>query len=398
MTWTQGQPFRSNQPPFTDVDPQDNVQQPPVSRNYTRSNDHRPDHRQRQSSPRPNMRQQDVAATFTQEGLQTFSLIFSSAVEAAIAKSLPDIVERAIERKMRDMVLNFQHEIEERTSNFETVISGQIETVMTTYMEHMLEELSTKFVNQNVNPQEHENQTVPTSVNQAAQHESLADTGDYEVGGTTGTLASAEIVEISVAAGTAEVVSEGTSSDAAETAEMSGAAGTAEAVDSVGTSPEAIKQATDNVPQEQFAEDVASFVVDATIVTHEEATLTESDPLNETDAEGLDEGDELALEEAELLYQQTQRERRESAYSVSVPSDRDRGSRHRGRVYEEGRLVIEALRKLGRPVKTSELPNLIQDVHWGSNPSAKIKSFMDRSNGQIQRTGRGVYAYQAVSR
>ncbi|MFB5192509.1 hypothetical protein [Alicyclobacillus fastidiosus] len=119
MTWTQGQPPRVNQSPF--IDPTKEPGNPNMKPNDRRNNRNP---RAPQSAPRYQQNVDNVAATFTQEGLQTFSTIFSSAVEAAIAKSLPDIVERAVERQMKDLLQRAVSEIERITEN----LASQIES------------------------------------------------------------------------------------------------------------------------------------------------------------------------------------------------------------------------------------------------------------------------------
>ncbi|WAH35426.1 hypothetical protein [Alicyclobacillus dauci] len=127
MSWTQGQPPRGNQSPFIDP-PRDNK----GPNNHTKPNTGRNDRNQRQSpnTSYPHQNMSNVAATFTQEGLETFSLIFSSAVEAAIAKSLPEIVERAVKRSTEEVLNRAMEEMERVTSNLVSQVSQCVETAM----------------------------------------------------------------------------------------------------------------------------------------------------------------------------------------------------------------------------------------------------------------------------
>lgn len=121
MSWTQGQHNRMNQSPFIDPASEDRAPVPKPSTSatgYTKPAGQRTDYNNQRTPqytrPQPS---REVAATFTQEGLQTFSLIFSSAVEAAIAKSLPDIVDKAVERKMREFVQQISTELNAVATN-----------------------------------------------------------------------------------------------------------------------------------------------------------------------------------------------------------------------------------------------------------------------------------------
>ncbi len=63
---------------------------------------------------------------------------------------------------------------------------------------------------------------------------------------------------------------------------------------------------------------------------------------------------------------------------------------------EEVEIAIQALKTVDRPVKTSELPSLVQGINWGTNVSAKMKKLIRSSNGQIFRSGRGVYEFRCL--
>ena len=135
MSWTQGQHNRVNQSPFIDPAGGDDRNPKPASSSYSRPNvqrnDTRGDYNQRTPSqaPRSSM-PREVAATFTQEGLQTFSLIFSSAVEAAMAKSLPDLIEKAVERKMQEIMNQFLLEMNRMKDEFSLLVDTKMETAM----------------------------------------------------------------------------------------------------------------------------------------------------------------------------------------------------------------------------------------------------------------------------
>lgn len=140
MSWTQGQQNRTSQSPFIDPVTDDRPQKPSTS-GYSKPNVQRNDYSQRQPQNNVQQRQpqvKDVAATFTQEGLQTFSLIFSSAVEAAIAKTLPDLVERAVERKMQlfakqvsdDVHRLAEDALQSLAKHAFTVVEQQVETFL----------------------------------------------------------------------------------------------------------------------------------------------------------------------------------------------------------------------------------------------------------------------------
>ncbi|GMA61689.1 hypothetical protein NZD89_18300 [Alicyclobacillus fastidiosus] len=218
MSWTHGQPPRGNQSPYVD---------PKREGNYRQG--HNPNQRQAPTSDagrasRP--QQSNVAATFTQEGLQTFSQIFSSFVEAAIAKALPEIVERSIERKMSEILDQIRNEL----------------------------------------------QPLLTSVMTQAYN--------------------------------------------------------------------------------------ATQVVG----TH-----------SHTDIEG----------------DQTQ----ETSHNQVVTANPVQSKPARRQTDEELEILLKVLKEAGRPLRTTELRSLAPEVKWGSNPSVKINSLIQASEGQIQRVGRGLYQY-----
>lgn len=55
--------------------------------------------------------------------------------------------------------------------------------------------------------------------------------------------------------------------------------------------------------------------------------------------------------------------------------------------------LLKVMKELGRPVKSDELRSLLPEIKWSSNPSVKLSNLMIKSNGQIERVGRGFYAY-----
>lgn len=64
------------------------------------------------------------------------------------------------------------------------------------------------------------------------------------------------------------------------------------------------------------------------------------------------------------------------------------------RIAKEVELVVKTLKEIGRPVKSDELRALTSEVHWGANPSVKMSNLINKSNGQIERVGRGRYQYK----
>lgn len=125
MSWTQGQQNRTNQSPFIDPSMEERTHSKPNSSGYSRPGGQRTDYNQRTPNTTarvPSPPQRDVAATFSQEGLQTFSTIFSSAVEAAIAKNLPDLFERVLDKKVEHLLLRAQAEMNQVL----TQVAGQL--------------------------------------------------------------------------------------------------------------------------------------------------------------------------------------------------------------------------------------------------------------------------------
>lgn len=239
MSWTQGQPNRVDQSPF--IDP---IRDGKGHQGYAKQGDRRNDRNGRQNSnpnSRSNQPMERVAATFTQEGLQTFSQIFSTSVEAAISKTLPDLVERAVENQMKDFVRLVADELERRFSN----------------------------VSQLVVPV-----TTEPSVEQSEMEEDLEERPEQAV--------ASEPVEV------------------------------------------------------------------------DESTAKKS--------------------------------RRTTRVAKSEPANH--------RLATELDMVIDALKAEGRPLKAEELRVLASGVKWGSNPSVKLSNLVIKSNGQIERVGRGTYQYK----
>ncbi len=298
MTWTQGQPIRGNQSPFIDPESEDNkTVTPPPSRTYTKPYNRRNDApaQRQQQPPRHAMKQADVAATFTQEGLQTFSMIFSSAVEAAIAKSLPDIVERSVERKFHDVVIQVRDDIAALTNDLFAKLSDEIDGAVQAQFEKILERIQAF-----------------EAVQHPPHHVESAD------GATHDDLPDAVTIE--------------------------------ESVDEIQTGEEAqiLNEQSQTLPAEEAA--------DTSQVMHGYHLNGSSPDSLQNDAKG------------------------------------DRRSRA---AYEVG-LVIETMKRVGRPIRTSELQSLIEEVRWGSNPSVKMTTLMNQSAGRIRRAGRGLYTYTPV--
>ena len=98
MSWTNGQSARTNQSPFIDpVNEERSI--PPASTGYTQQGHYKKGYR----SHVPSQPAKEVAATFTQEGLATFASIFSSSVEAAMMKALPEVVDRVFAQKVEPL-------------------------------------------------------------------------------------------------------------------------------------------------------------------------------------------------------------------------------------------------------------------------------------------------------
>ncbi|GMA61709.1 hypothetical protein NZD89_18390 [Alicyclobacillus fastidiosus] len=268
MTWTQGQPPRVNQSPF--IDPTKEPGNPNMKPNDRRNNRNP---RAPQGAPRYQQNVDNVAATFTQEGLQTFSTIFSSAVEAAIAKALPDIVERAVERQMRDLLQQAVTDIERITRSLATQI-----------------------------------ESFAQSSAQSSSHAGAPEVSVVETEHANETSDDTPLPAVSVLSEAPEVDNE--------------------------------------IPARPSEVDEQSADAKSDTVDHAS----------------------------------------ESSASTNTQT---------GRVAQEVELVVHTLREIGRPVKSDELRTLTQDVQWGSNPSVKMSSIINKSNGQIVRVGRGIYQYKA---
>lgn len=123
MSWTNGQSVRQNQPPFVDSMNEERTFNS-QGNTYSQQGGYKKNHRSYSTQPN-----KDVAATFTQEGLQAFSTIFSSAVEAVLVKALPDLVEKAVERKVDEMskqiLLELHRVMENQLSSLREPISVQ---------------------------------------------------------------------------------------------------------------------------------------------------------------------------------------------------------------------------------------------------------------------------------
>ncbi len=126
MSWTQGQSRRGNESPFINPDNGGESSAPPTSNTYFKANGRRNDYTHRQMQHTHSSQQKDVAATFTQEGLQAFSQIFSTSVEAAIAKSLPGMLDDAIERELQNIIQQIKNELSLFAAELATQIADQI--------------------------------------------------------------------------------------------------------------------------------------------------------------------------------------------------------------------------------------------------------------------------------
>ncbi|MCF8565119.1 hypothetical protein LLE49_10375 [Alicyclobacillus tolerans] len=107
MSWTQGQSAHTNLSPFLN-------QGEPSSSSYIQQGSKRD---ARDARSRSNYPPSNTAATFTQEGLQAFAAIFSTSVEAAIAKALPGLIEPIIERKMQELKDQILEEVKSMLAN-----------------------------------------------------------------------------------------------------------------------------------------------------------------------------------------------------------------------------------------------------------------------------------------
>ncbi|GEO24783.1 hypothetical protein AAC03nite_05680 [Alicyclobacillus acidoterrestris] len=263
MTWTQGQPPRVNQSPF--IDPTKEMKP------NDRRNNRNP--RAPQGTSRHSQNMDNVAATFTQEGLQTFSTIFSTSVEAAIAKSLPEIVERAVERQIKQVLQQTIENFEKQTAD----LASQIRD---------LKHLATRL-------------------------------------------------------------SEG-----------------AEGASIVSKAPESVA-VDDQQPQCRAEND------------------------EETKAPAVPAGDTVVDEPYEELTMPISDRPSDhpSPLKASVAPTQTR-------IAKEVELVVKTLKEIGRPVKSDELRALASEVHWGANPSVKMNNLINKSNGQIERVGRGRYQYK----
>lgn len=63
------------------------------------------------------------------------------------------------------------------------------------------------------------------------------------------------------------------------------------------------------------------------------------------------------------------------------------------RLTEELSALLKVLKEIRRPVKAGELRSLLPEIKWGSNPAVKLSNLMIKSNGLIQRVGKGFYQY-----
>lgn len=63
------------------------------------------------------------------------------------------------------------------------------------------------------------------------------------------------------------------------------------------------------------------------------------------------------------------------------------------RIERELSSLLNILKEIGRPVKADELRSLLPEIKWSSNSSIKLSNLMIKSNGQIERVGRGFYQY-----
>ncbi len=232
MSWTQGQSRPDNESPFINPENGRESNTPPSSNKYFKANGRRNDYNHRHPQHTQNSQQKDIAATFTQEGLQAFSLIFSSAVEAAIAKSMPDMLDNAIERQFSSVIQQIKNDLSIFAAELVTQIANQIMDTVNAQLSKTMDE--------------------PMLNGTEAQSKPAAN--EYHTGDS----------------------------------------------------------------------DSAPFFS------------------------------------------------------------------------EEVEIAVHALRTIERPVKTSELPSLIQDIKWGSNVSGKMSMLIRRSNGQIVRSGRGMYQYRPL--
>lgn len=132
MSWTKGQSRRENESPYIHQDTPGENNTSPATNNYFKANGRRSDYNHRQ--PQHNA-QKDVAATFTQEGLQAFAQIFSTSVEAAIAKALPEKLDEAIAKQLKTM----KNELVEalRATLIEQVAHAIDERVSSLLQEHL---------------------------------------------------------------------------------------------------------------------------------------------------------------------------------------------------------------------------------------------------------------------
>ncbi|WDL95699.1 hypothetical protein [Alicyclobacillus sp. ALC3] len=219
MSWTQGQSNRGNQSPYVDFENDERNRRP----NYS-------NRRQNQvTTSTPG----NVAATFTQEGLSTFASIFSTAVEAAIAKSLPEVVEHAVERKLQDVLHVVHSEVDRLAAELVAKITEQTQATIGAFLKE-------SFKTEQVDLQMH----------------------------------------------------------------------------------------------------------DA--------------PLSEETSAGNSQSNQVNRSTTEL------------------------------------NALIDTLKAIGQPIKASELPALVKEVEWGKNPSMKMTNLMHKSNGQIERVGRGLYGYKNI--
>ncbi|MFD1674882.1 hypothetical protein [Alicyclobacillus fodiniaquatilis] len=133
MSWTQGQ-HREQYPD----DNRGNYKHSSGSANRRDYNSNKRDSGNTRND-RPN--QEEVAATFTQQGLATFSEIFGSAVEKAIAKELPSVVSQAVAKELSSVVRQAVEEsIERKMFQAIRLVKEEIIGDLLTHVSNILEE------------------------------------------------------------------------------------------------------------------------------------------------------------------------------------------------------------------------------------------------------------------
>lgn len=279
VSWTRGQSSNINQSPYKD--PVKDDRGTPISPNYKPTNNNRRDVNTRppQSSQPQQGHMKDIVASFSQEGLQTFSTIFSSSVEAAIAKTLPDLVERAIEKKMKQVIdeaLNnanqlFMQFLSQIVLNTQTAIESRLNELIDDQLKKQFPVTNTSVVSV---PDAHE-----------VNHE----------------VSTSEVAELS------QVVAQ--------------------------------SESIQDAPAAQFAEEVTSPTTP--------------------------DGDDEPVRPIE------------------------------NRLAHDFEKVIAILQSAGHPLSAEELRQAAEDVEWGNNFTVKMNRFIQKSNGQIERVGKGVYQFKA---